>query len=174
MTTADDELRAELDGIFASRDRADMAPTIEAFTRILKQHPNDPAVLYEVGGAYDTDGQEAAAAEYYRKAMDAGLAGKWLRQCYLQYGSTLRNLGRLDESLALFDDGIRQFPESESLVLFKSLTLHAAGKPSAALGSVFQLIADRFQTDEVLRYEAALRGNAAYLESLDADTPGTA
>ncbi|WP_182524637.1 tetratricopeptide repeat protein [Nocardioides dongkuii] len=169
-----DDLRATLDEIFAARDREDMAPTIEAFTRVLEQHPNDPAVLYEVGGAYDTDGQEAVAAEYYRRAMDAGLEGTWLRQCYLQYGSTLRNLGLFDESLALFDEGIRRFPESESLVLFRSLTLHAAGRPSAALGSVLQLVADKFRTDEVLRYEAALRGNAAYLESLDADAPAGA
>lgn len=169
---ADLELRAELDGIFACRDREDMAPTIEAFTRILEQHPNDPDVLYEVGGAYDTDGQEALAAEYYRQAMDAGLEGIRLRQCYLQFGSTLRNLGRLKESLALFDDGLRLFPASESLVLFKSLTLHAAGKPGAALGSVLRMVADRLRTDEVLRYEAALRGNAAYLESVDPDPPG--
>lgn len=168
---ANDELRAQLDDVFAARDREDMTPTIEAFSRILEQHPEDPMALYELGGAYDIDGQETVAAEYYRQAMGAGLEGRWLRQCYLQYGSTLRNMGRVEESLSLFDDGIRAFPESETLVLFKSLTLHAAGKPSEALGSVLRLIADRFPTDEVLRYEVALRGNAAYLESLDGDTP---
>jgi len=47
------------------------------------------------------------------------------------------------------------------------------GKPSAALGSVIQLIANRFKTDEILRYEAALRGNAAYLEPLDSETSRT-
>lgn len=163
----DEKLDAALDEIFAARDRAHMAPTIAAFTRLLQQHPGDAAVLYEVGGAYDTDGQEAVAAGYYRQAMEAGLQGERLRRCYLQYGSTLRNLGRFEESLALFDDGIRLFPESDSLVLFRALTLHAAGRPSAALGSVLALVADRYRTDEVLRYEAALRGNAAYLESLD-------
>jgi hypothetical protein len=35
---------------------------------------------------------------------------------------------------------------------------------------VLELIADRFRTDEVIRYEAALCGNAAYLTSLDAPT----
>ncbi|WP_417233677.1 tetratricopeptide repeat protein [Arthrobacter sp.] len=168
-----DELRAQLDKVFAARDREDMAPTIEAFSRILEQHPEEPMALYELGGAYDTDGQEAVAADYYRRAMDAGLEGRWLRQCYLQYGSTLRNLGNVEESLALFDDGIRAFPDSESLVLFKSLTLHAAGRPGAALGSVLRLIADRFPTEEVLRYEAALRGNAAFLESIDDEAPQT-
>lgn len=166
----DDELRAELAALFASRDREHMAPTISALHAVLERHPDDPAVLYEVGGAHDTAGEEETAATYYQRALDAGLDGTLLRQCYLQYGSTLRNLGRLDESLALFDRGLERFPESESLILFRALTLHAAGRPSQALGSVFELIANRFRTDEVVRYEAALRGNAAYLTALD--TPG--
>jgi tetratricopeptide (TPR) repeat protein len=144
-----------------------MAPTISALHAVLDRHPENPAVLYEVGGAHDTAGEEETAAVYYQRALDAGLDGALLRQCYLQYGSTLRNLGRIEESLALFDRGCAQFPESESLALFRALTLHAAGRPSQALGSVFELIANRFRTDEVIRYEAALRGNAAYLASLD-------
>lgn len=163
----DSELHARLDEIFAARDRARMAPTIAAFLEVLVEHPDDPAVLYEVGGAYDTDGQEETALGYYRRAMAGGLDGRRLRQCYLQSGSTLRNLGRLDESLAAFDEGIARFPESESLGLFRALTLHAMGRPSAALGAVLTVIADRFPTAEVQRYEAALRGNAAYLATLD-------
>jgi tetratricopeptide (TPR) repeat protein len=107
--TSNDALRARLDEIFAARDRAHMAPTIAAFREVLAEHPDDPAVLYEVGGAYDTDGQEETALDYYRRAMAAGLEGRWLRQCYLQYGSTLRNLGRVGESLAVFDEGIARF-----------------------------------------------------------------
>ena len=165
--STDPELHARLDEIFAARDRARMAPTIAAFLDVLAEHPDDPAVLYEVGGAYDTDGQEETALGYYRRAMAAGLEGRRLRQCFLQLGSTLRNLGRLDESLAVFDEGIALFPESESLGLFRALTLHAMGRPSAALGAVLTVIADRFPTAEVQRYEAALRGNAAYPASLD-------
>lgn len=165
----DTALRTRLDEIFAARDRGQMAPTIAAFLEVLAEHPDDPAVLYEVGGSYDTDGQEERALGYYRRAMAMGLEGKWLRQCYLQYGSTLRNLGRFDESLTVFDEGIALFPESESLGIFRALTLHAAGRPGAALGAVLAVIADCFPTEEVRRYEAALRGNAAYLVSLDAE-----
>lgn len=162
-------LREELDRIFATRDRANMAPTIEAFLRVLDAFPEEPEVLYEVGGAYDTDGQEAVAAGYYQRALEAGLQGKWLRQCYLQYGSTLRNLGRFDESLALFEEGLVAFPSSESLTVFRALTLHAMGDAAPALGSLLVLIADRLQTDEIMRYEAAIRGNGAYLESLGSE-----
>ncbi|MBK0420568.1 tetratricopeptide repeat protein [Leucobacter sp. CSA2] len=162
------ELRAQLDEVFAARDRSNMAPTIDAFLNVLEQHPGDPEALYEVGGAYDTDGQEAEAAGYYQRAIEAGLQGKWLRQCYLQYGSTLRNLGRYPESLALLDEGLAAFPDSESLKVFRALTLHAMGSVDAALGSMLVLVADRLRTDEILRYEAAIRGNGTYLESRDA------
>lgn len=165
----DAALRARLDEIFAARDRGQMAPTIAAFLEVLEEHPDDAAVLYEVGGSYDTDGQEEVALDYYQRAIRAGLDGHWLRQCYLQYGSTLRNLGRFDDSLTVFDEGLALFPESESLGIFRALTLHAAGRPSAALGTVLTVIADRFSTPEVQRYEAALRGNAEYLISLDAE-----
>ncbi|WP_217136671.1 tetratricopeptide repeat protein [Leucobacter chinensis] len=163
------DLREELDRIFAARDRSNMAPTIEAFLRVLDAFPEEPEVLYEVGGAYDTDGQEAVAAVYYQRALEAGLQGKWLRQCYLQYGSTLRNLGRFDKSLAVFEEGLVAFPNSESLTVFRALTLHAMGDTAPALGSLLVLIADRLQTDEIMRYEAAIRGNGAYLESLGSE-----
>lgn len=99
-----------------------MAPTIAALLPIYEQHPHDPRVLYEVGGAYDTDGQEAIAANFYEQAMAEGLEGDVLRRCFLQYGSTLRNLGRIDESLSVFARARGEFPESVSLGVFESLS----------------------------------------------------
>jgi hypothetical protein len=52
----------------------------------------------------------------------------------------------------------------------KLLTFGRPSTPQGGPGSVLELIADRFRTHEVIRYEAALRGNAAYLTSLDAPT----
>lgn len=165
MTTT--QLRAQLDEVFNARERTNMAPTITVLLGLLKLHPDDAEVLYEVGGAYDTDGQEALAAEYYQRAIDAGLSGKWLRQCFLQFGSTMRNLERFEESLALFDAGLARYPGSESLAIFRVLTLHAMGKTDSALGTLIELLTDRLDTAEIRRYEAALRGNAEYLKSLD-------
>ncbi|WP_445444228.1 tetratricopeptide repeat protein [Clavibacter sp. km3a] len=164
-------LDAQLDRIVAARDRADMGPTIAALLPLLELHPDDARVLYEVGGAYDTAGEEARALDLYERAEAQGLAGDIRRRCYLQHGSTLRNLGRVDESLALFARARAEFPESSSLAVFEALTLHAAGRADAALARILLLVADRVPDPELQRYLPAIRGNAEHLASLDAAGP---
>ncbi|WP_234031222.1 tetratricopeptide repeat protein [Mycetocola zhujimingii] len=163
----DDKTEAELERIFAARDRDNMGPTIAALLPIYDEHPHDPQVLYEVGGAYDTAGDEATALGFYERAMAEGLEGDVRRRCYLQQGSTLRNLGRLDESIELFARARAEFPDSVSLGAFEALTLHAAGRANTALGSLLTLLAEHVHAEELDRYQAALRGNAEYLVSLD-------
>ncbi len=164
----DERVHAELDAIFAARDRDDMAPTIAAVAAIHTEHPDDPRVLYELAGAYDTAGEEVTAVGLYQRALDAGLSGDIRRRCLLQFGSTLRNLDRFDESIAVFAQARSEFPDAVSLVAFEAITLHAAGHVHAALGTLLDLVADHIDTPELERYKPALRGNAAYLRELDA------
>jgi len=152
---------------YERRDRANMQPTIDYFLGLLEQHPDNPVVIYEVGGAFDTAGQEETACGYYERALAVGLAGDELRRCLIQYGSTLRNLERYDESLAALQRARREYPESDSVRLFLALSLHAASRSDGAVAELLQLAADRIRTPEVTRYEAALRGNAEYLAGLD-------
>ncbi len=166
MTSLEDRLET----IFSARDRENMQPTIDAFLAVLAEHPDHPEVLYQVGGAYDTDGQESVAEGYYQRALEAGLDGESLRKCYLQYGSTLRNLGELERSAEMFRAGRVHFPTSLSLGVFELLTLHAQGRHHAALSSALTLFADHVDSPELARYEAALRGNAEYLAGLDRQT----
>ncbi|MEE6259554.1 tetratricopeptide repeat protein [Plantactinospora sonchi] len=80
-----------------------MAPTIAYFQALLAEHPDHPVLVYEVGGAYDTAGQEETARGYYERALTLGLDGDVLRRCLCQYASNLRWLGELDGSLAVLD-----------------------------------------------------------------------
>lgn len=156
------ELAATIDEAFSRRDRDNMQPTIDFFEDLLTKHPGNPYVLYEVGGSYDTAGQEEKALPYYEQALP-GLTGDIKRRCLLQYGSTLRNLDRFDESLEVFKAASQEFPESDSLRVFKALTHHAAGHHDKALATLLLVIADHIDTPELKRYEAAIRGNAEYL-----------
>ncbi|GAA4672296.1 tetratricopeptide repeat protein [Frondihabitans cladoniiphilus] len=163
-----DELDAQLESIFAARDRENMGPTISALLPLYDEHPENPRVLYELGGAYDTAGEEATALRFYERSIDQGLVGDIRRRCYLQYGSTLRNLGRIEESLKVFARARAEFPESAALGAFEALTFHAAGRMNDALASLLILLADHVSASELDRYKPALRSNAEYLQSLDA------
>ena len=162
------ELESTIAEIFGRRDREQMQPTIEAFLALLAEHPGQPEVLYEVGGSYDTAGEEETALGYYEAALAAGLSGDTLRRCLLQYGSTLRLLGRYDESLAALDRALEGWPDSPSVRAFHALAMHAAGRSDGAVGELLALVADGIRTPDVLRYEAALHGNAGFLIGLDA------
>jgi tetratricopeptide (TPR) repeat protein len=163
----DSELDAAIEKGLELKDRANMAPSIEYFTALLAQYPDHPNALYELGGAYDTAGEEQRARGYYESALEAGLAGDARRRCLIQYGSTLRNLGEFDASLTVLERARGDFPDSDSVRLFYALSLHAAGRSDAAVGELLILSADRIRSPEVARYEAALRGNGEYLLGLD-------
>lgn len=163
------ELRAAIAEGYARRNRDDMAPTIEYFTALLARHPDHPEALYEVGGAYDTAGDESVARGFYERALAGGLQGDVRRRCLLQYGSTLRNLGLFDESIVVLERARAEFPESDSIRVFLSLSLHAASRSDAAVAELLMLAADRIHTPEMERYVPALRGNAVYLGGLDAN-----
>lgn len=157
----------------AGRDRANMGPTIGYFRQLLAQHPGHPLVLFELAGAHDAAGQELEAVGHYEQALTAGLDGDVLRRCLLQYGSTLRILQRHDQSLAALLRARQLFPESDSVRLFLALSLHAAGNSDRAVAELLELAADRILTDEVQRYQAALRGNADHLREQQRPSTGT-
>ena len=163
MTVRPTPLQERLREIFERRDRDNMQPTIDAFLALLDENPADPDVLYEVGGAFDTAGQEQLAAGYYERALAAGLDGDTLRRCLTQYGSTLRNLDRMDDSLRVFRQARERFPDSAAVRVFEALTLHASGRADLSMARMLEFVADHLRTPEILRYEAAIRGNAEFL-----------
>lgn len=160
-------LSDELDGIFAGRDRNNMQPTIDALLPLYASHPENARVLYEVGGAYDTAGQEDIAQGFYERALAAGLKGDLLRRCYVQYGSTLRNLGEYVKSREVFREARRTFPESPALVVFEAVTLHAAGLANESIAELLDLAVKFIRTPDLERYKPAISGNAAYIRSLE-------
>jgi tetratricopeptide (TPR) repeat protein len=157
------ELAAAIERGYARRDRANMAPTIAYFEALLAQHPDHPVLVYEVAGAYDTAGQEAKARALYERALDLGLAGEPLRMCLCQYGSTLRWLGRHEESLAVLDRARREFPDSDAVRVFRALTLSEAGHGDGAVAELLTVVTTHAEVTDLGRYAAGLAGLARWL-----------
>jgi tetratricopeptide (TPR) repeat protein len=157
------ELAAAIQRGYDRRDRADMAPTIAYFQGLLAEHPDHPVLLYEVGGAYDTGGQEEVARGYYERALALGLDGDVLRRCLCQYASTLRWLGELDASLAVLDRARTQFPDSDSVRVFRALTLNEAKRSDEAVAELLTVVTGHAEVTDLGRWAEGLRGLARWL-----------
>jgi len=117
----------------------------------------DAVELYERAGEHDSAGREELAIPLYEQALAAGLAGELRARCLLQLGSSLRNVDRVDEAVALLQQARHEFPDFRPLRAFLALALHSAGRDGEALRELVEAIADEGD------YERSLRGYAAEL-----------
>ena len=104
--------------------------------------PGDPGAEYERASAHDSIGDEARAAVHYERAFAAGLDGTRRREAAVQYASTLRNLGRAEESVALLTAERDACSDSldDAVTAFLALALTDLGREreavSLALGAL--------------------------------------
>jgi tetratricopeptide (TPR) repeat protein len=138
-------------------------PTVTYFRDLLAQHPRDRHALFAYASALDFAGREADAVPAYERAFAAGLDGDDLRQGLIQYGSTLRNLGRFDDALTALRQADDQFPGLASVKVFLALALASAGRCPEAVQTLITLAVDRINSDELQQYQRALRSYAANL-----------
>jgi hypothetical protein len=89
--------------------------------KLAAELPTDSGTgLFERAAALDSTGHSDLAVPLYRQALDRGLTGERRRRAVIQMSSSLRNLGRPEESVALLtaeldagsdhlDDAVRGF-----------------------------------------------------------------
>jgi tetratricopeptide (TPR) repeat protein len=138
-------------------------PTVAYFQNLLTQHPEDRHALFAYASALDFADREAEAAPAYEQAFAAGLDGDDLRQGLVQYGSTLRNLGRFGDAVAALKQADDQVPGQASVKVFLALALTSAGRCHEAVQILITLALDHIARDELQQYQRALRNYAAGL-----------
>jgi tetratricopeptide (TPR) repeat protein len=111
---------------------------------------------YELGGEHDSAGRADEAVPHYERALALGLRAELVPGALLQLGSTLRNLDRNDEAIAVFDDAVARFPDHVALRLFRAFALATAGRDREALVDVLDLARTRIDAPEVDRYRGSL------------------
>jgi tetratricopeptide (TPR) repeat protein len=119
--------------------------------------------LFARASELDAADREGEAAPLYEQAFAAGLAGDELRRGLVQYGSTLRNLGRSDDAVAVLRRAAGEFPGSASVRVFLALALTSAGQSQQAVQTLITLALDQIGTDDLQYYQRALREYAAAL-----------
>ncbi|WP_062291897.1 tetratricopeptide repeat protein [Demequina phytophila] len=133
-----------------------------AAMRVLSATAPHPALgAFELGGAYDSAGHEAEADREYTAAYEAGLAEvdpDRAAQMAVQHASTLRNLGRIDEAIALLEDAPEHPSTGAAPRVFLALALHTAGRHDEALRVAIEAIEPGLP-----RYRRSVRAYAAAL-----------
>jgi tetratricopeptide (TPR) repeat protein len=148
---------------WAQADPARPEDTVRYFDDLLRRHPGQAGALLGYAGALDYADREAEAAGFYQQAIAAGLDPDEHRQALIQYGSTLRNLGRHQEAVSALRQARQQYPADEAAVVFLALALTSAGQAGEAVAALVTLAVDRIDSDSLRHYQRALRHYAATL-----------
>jgi tetratricopeptide (TPR) repeat protein len=119
-----------------------------------------PAALFELASAFDSLGQELQAAPLYRAALDGGLDPYRRRRAVIQYASTLRNLGRAEEAVALLHHERGEPPDEldDAVAAFLALALFDIGEAQEALATALTALAPHLP-----RYRVSLTSYARAL-----------
>jgi tetratricopeptide (TPR) repeat protein len=123
---------------------------------LLEEYPNDPKVLFEVGGAFDVMGYEPDAIPYYRQAIEAGLDGVELQECLICLGSSHRNVGDFSEAVEVLENAAEQYPENKSIQAFLALAYYSDEQYEEAVRVLMELLLETTDDEDILAYADTL------------------
>lgn len=120
-----------------------------------------PVALFERAGARDSAGRELEAEPLYRAALAAGLDPVRRTRAVIQLASTIRNLGKVDESLAMLRDeyeATRGGEMADEAAAFYALALTSSGDAVRAASVALTALAPHLNS-----YTRSVTGYAAEL-----------
>ena len=104
--------------------------------------PGDVTARIAAAYACDRAGREREAVAHYDAAWALGVPPEARRRFLVGYGSTLRNVGRVDESVAILGEAVAADPDYAPFKVFLGLALHSAGQHAAAIATLLEAILD--------------------------------
>lgn len=124
----------------------------ELLLALLDEYPDDPLVLFEVGGAYDVMGLESEAIPYYERAIDEGLDGSELLECLICLGITHRAIGDFQEAVDALERAVNEFPDDNSSKSFLALAYYSNEQYSEAVQLLLDLLLTTTNDEQILSY----------------------
>lgn len=133
-TNADWEKRTN--DLWAAIDDYDETEFIARMDRLVAELPPGSAIgLFERASALDSTGHADLAVPLYRAAFDAGLPRERHRRAVIQMSSSLRNLGKAPEAIALLGAELERETDAltGALRTFLALALVDVGREREAV-----------------------------------------
>lgn len=129
-----DEWQRRVDAVWRAASELGDDLVIERIDALVAELPADDARgPFEAAGARDSAGLEAEAEPRYRRALELGLTGRARVEAHIQLASTLRNLGRVSEALALLDHVRADAGDlTDAVDAFRALALASSGRADEA------------------------------------------
>ncbi|WP_341954403.1 tetratricopeptide repeat protein [Salinibacterium sp. TMP30] len=157
-----DNWRDRVAAIWSHADSLADGDVVNAIDELVAERDADDAeALFEAAGARDYAGREAEAEPLYRRALESGLDATRRPQAVIQLASTLRNLGRIDESIAMLERQLHEHPDDEwtgPSAAFLALALASRGDSTQAVSVALMALADYLPI-----YSRSIRSYAAEL-----------
>jgi tetratricopeptide (TPR) repeat protein len=162
MTSADWEERvASAWATFEGRSDAENRALIEALAAELPDGSAEAS--FERACVFDSTGASDLAVPLYREALERGLGPARRRRAVIQLASSLRNIGRAEESVALLTEALDAATDEldDAVHAFLALALTDVGRDREAVSHALGALAPHLP-----RYQRSL---AAYARALVED-----
>ena len=155
------EWEARLAELWKSIDEYSEEEFVTRMEQLTAELPADSAVaFFERAGAFDSTGHSDLAVPLYERALEHGLEGDRRRRAVIQLASSLRNLGRAPESVALLsaerEAGSDELDDAVSA--FLALALVDTGREREAVAVALTALAPHLP-----RYQRSLANYAKLL-----------
>ncbi|MEO8263630.1 MAG: tetratricopeptide repeat protein [Pseudolysinimonas sp.] len=148
----------QVDAVWARADELGDQAVMDAMDALAESAPDPALALFERGGSRDSGGHPDLAEPLYREALALGLPDDERAQCTIQLASSLRNLGRLEESLDLIRAAAPYPPYAVATAAMTALALASLGRPQEGLAELLREVAPTLP-----RYQRSMR---AYADAL--------
>jgi hypothetical protein len=149
--------------LWAAMDTYDEDDFVAAMAALVDELPADnPVGLFERAGSLDSVGHSDLAVPLYRQSLDNGLSGLRKRRAIIQMASSLRNLGRVTESVELLtaERAAGSDELDDAVAAFLALALVDSGREREAVSLALGALAPHLP-----RYQRSLGNYARMLMS---------
>lgn len=145
-----------VDDVRALREAGKHEEHLAAAKQLVAVRPFDVLAQIEAAYGHDRNNLEREAIRHYDEAHRLGVPEPLRRRFLVGYGSTLRNVGRLDDAVAVLAQAVADDPNYPAFDAFLSLALLSAGHPKAALAAMLGVVLDVAKPGSFDGYERAL------------------